>query len=248
VDSAYEWWKNDEAAPFQGWDFSYIADRTREEDPPWDYLARARMLIGTADSLLDMGTGGGEMLAGLAPLPPRTIATEFYKPNVGVAQQRLGPLGVRVVEADEGRVLPFADEGFDLVINRHGAFTVSELFRILKPTGRFLSQQVGGNDRLDLLAEFGIEPGPSDWTLGQTTMAFEQAGFTVEQAELWQGSMEFLDVGALVYYLKAIPWMVPDFSVDAYRPTLQRLHGKLASGEPLTCTKVSFLVQAQKPA
>ncbi|GGL48999.1 hypothetical protein GCM10014719_57780 [Planomonospora parontospora subsp. antibiotica] len=31
-----------------------------------------------APSLLDLGTGGGEFLSGLAPLPPRTAATEGY--------------------------------------------------------------------------------------------------------------------------------------------------------------------------
>lgn len=40
-----------------------------------------------------MGTGGGEFLAGLQPLPPHTCATEGYPPNIPIAQQRLKRLG-----------------------------------------------------------------------------------------------------------------------------------------------------------
>jgi len=38
--------------------------------------------------LLDMATGGGEFLSSLVPLPPRTVATEGYPPNLEVARRR----------------------------------------------------------------------------------------------------------------------------------------------------------------
>jgi hypothetical protein len=47
-------------------------------------------------TLLDLDTGGGELLAASAPLPRRTIATEGWAPNVPVARDRLSPLGVEV--------------------------------------------------------------------------------------------------------------------------------------------------------
>lgn len=34
----------------------------------------------------------------------------------------------------------------------------------------------------------------------------------------------FYDVGALVYYLMAIPWQIPDFKVDKYREELYSIH------------------------
>jgi hypothetical protein len=29
-------WRKDEAAPFSGWDFSYLDGRYVQEEPPWD--------------------------------------------------------------------------------------------------------------------------------------------------------------------------------------------------------------------
>ncbi|MEU0556389.1 hypothetical protein [Dactylosporangium sp. NPDC006015] len=82
------------AAPVAGWDFTWLRGRSHGGDPSWSYPALARPLIAGASSLLDVDTGGGELLASLAPLPPRTVATESWAPNVPVAAARLSPLGV----------------------------------------------------------------------------------------------------------------------------------------------------------
>lgn len=58
-----------------GWDFSWLAGRTRESDPSWSYVQVARAAILGARSLLDVDTAGGELLAALAPLPPKVVAT-----------------------------------------------------------------------------------------------------------------------------------------------------------------------------
>lgn len=34
----------------------------------------------------------------------------------------------------------------------------------------------------------------------------------------------FFDIGAVTYYLKAIPWQIPDFSIETYQINLQRIH------------------------
>ena len=88
------------AAPFSGWDFSWIEGRRVEEEDTvttWDYEERARKLVQAADSLLDLGTGGGERLSRLGPFPPLAVATEAYGPNVPIATRLLQPLGVQVV-------------------------------------------------------------------------------------------------------------------------------------------------------
>jgi hypothetical protein len=53
-------WKRDEAAVFEGWDFSYIKDRWLEEEPGWDYKALAKGLVKKSAAVLDVATGGGE--------------------------------------------------------------------------------------------------------------------------------------------------------------------------------------------
>ena len=106
------------AQDFSGWDFSWLRGRWSDEEPYWVYRRIVRELAGRADSLLDMGTGGGEFLASLDPLPAQTFATESYPPNIPVARGRLEPLGVTVVAFEDERALPLPDETFELIINR----------------------------------------------------------------------------------------------------------------------------------
>ena len=162
-----------EQQPFQGWDFSYLQGRMEEAPTSWNYAELVRARLAGIAAVLDMGTGGGELLARLAPLPPGTVATEAYTPNVEIARTRLVPLGVEVVpvagapdnsdqQPGEGRgSLPFPDESFPLVINRHESFYPAEVKRILQRGGSFITQQVGAAHYQELMALFDVPP-PGD--------------------------------------------------------------------------------------
>lgn len=247
MNDLYNQWKKEEQVPFVGWDFSYLKGRGLDEKPSWDYKKIAKELLDKTTSVLDMGTGGGEVLSSLAPFPKHAVATEGYKPNVEVARKRLEPLGVEVVEVDESGKLPFTDDEFDLVLNRHSAFDENEVFRILKPKGIFLTQQVSGENLKDLLREFEIISKFEDkWTLKIAVERLKKVGFAVTQTKKWQGKLEFNDIGALVYYLKAIPWCVPGFSVDTHKKYLEKLQKRLEKEKILSFTQVRFLIQAKK--
>ncbi|HLD01635.1 MAG TPA: hypothetical protein VJC10_02045 [Patescibacteria group bacterium] len=51
----------------------------------------------------------------------------------------------------------------------------------------------------------------------------EQNGFVIKRSKMWEERITFTDVGAVVYFLKAIPWIVESFSVDNYLPYLGKL-------------------------
>jgi hypothetical protein len=42
-------------------------------------------------------------------------------------------------------------------------------------------------------------------------------------------------------------WIVPDFSVDRYRPQLRALHDRMHADGPFVATSHRFLVEARKP-
>jgi hypothetical protein len=58
--------------------------------------------------------------------------------------------------------------------------------------------------------------------------------------------MEFHDVGAMVYYLRKVIWMVPDFSVEKYRDRLRELHEQIRAEGPFVSTVRRFLIEARK--
>src|SRR6266851_5606094 len=130
-----------QARQMQGWSFAY-EPAALGPPMPWDYEARARALAREAASVLDMGTGGGEVFERiLNGFRGRAVATEEWTPNVSVAASRLRPLGADVTHADS-RKLPFAVECFELVLDRHEALAPAEVARILRTGGRLLTQQV----------------------------------------------------------------------------------------------------------
>ncbi len=240
-------WKKEEAAPFQGWDFSYLHGRFHESALPWDYMALARELLPQAAKVLDIGTGGGERLLQLQEAwPPQVTVTEGWPPNVALAAKRLMPLGVGVV-ASNRHPLPFAPRSFDLVLNRHTGYRSGDVARVLRPGGVFLTQQVDALWGWDLQVALGmaVAERPSSFELALHHCQTE-TDLLIEQAADHAGTMTFRDVGALVYYLKAIPWMVPGFTVDTHLPYLLALQDKLEGGKPLQFATRQYLLLARK--
>lgn len=243
-------WRREEQAPFSGWDFSHLQGRMIEESPPWSYPARAAVLLAAATRGLDMGTGGGERLLNLRDAwPPLMVASEDYPPNVILAGAALAAAGGHTVAApmDEGHNLPFADGSFDLVLNRHSGINPAEVGRVLAPGGTFFTQQVHGLWALDLITHFGATPPWPNSTPEYYAPALEAAGLNVVTAEEWTGALRFTDVGALVYYLKAVPWLVPNFSVDRHLEPLLALQARLDRGEELIFTARLYRLEAVKP-
>jgi len=223
----YDYLVSEYNQPFSGWDFAYLKDRSVDIHTAhrWDYTATVLAAMRGVESMLDMGTGGGERLASLQPLPQHTCATEGYAPNVPVARQRLAPLGITVYEIDDDHHLPFADEQFDLIINRHTSYAPREVRRILKSGQRFITQQVGEqtNRRLHELLNYApkgtVYPGAEQkraWNLDYAVHELQDAGWRIVEQQEDFYTTRYYDVGAIVYYLKAIPWEIPDFSVAKY--------------------------------
>jgi SAM-dependent methyltransferase len=239
-------------APLEGWDFPYLEGRKTDIELPWDYAAIVRTRMNQADSVLDLGTGGGEFLSALAPFHARIRATEGYPLNVDVARKRLEPLGVEVCDtrADPtNRHLPFADGEFDLIIDRHDEYVAPELFRVLRAGGQFITQQCGGYGEAGLIEWFvgkGVAE-PMDWTAAVAALQLREAGFRVTNVHEVYPEYSFLDVGAVVYDLRTRPWNVEGFSVLKYRDRLLAMHKHMEKHGSFIVKDQRFLVEAVKP-
>ena len=124
----------------------------------------------------------------------------------------------------------------------------AEIARILTPGGTFLTQQVHGLWGYDLLAMFDATPQWPDAAPEKYVPRLQQAGLTMIAVQDWSGALTFADVGAIVYYLKAIPWLVPRFSVTTHARHLQQLQRRLDRGKQLTFVAKQYLIEARKPA
>ena len=235
------------AHDFSGWDFSWLRGRWEEAEPSWNYRQLVLERLEQVDALLDMGTGGGEFLASLGRLPDITWATESYPPNIPIARQRLAPLGVRVVAFTDDAALPLPDATFQLVINRHESYDPAEIYRVLRPGGTFLTQQVGSTDCIQLNQFLGAPGGPEgSWQLDTEARRLEEAGLrVVRRAEEFLDSV-FYDIGAVVFYLKVINWQIPDFSVEKYHERLLAMHALIEREGAFRAKAHRCLIEAVK--
>ena len=240
-----------DAAPIDGWDFSWLDGRATEERPTWGYSRLVAARAASASAMLDVQSGGGELLAGLPAWPPLLVATEGYAPNVAKAAQRLRSRGGFVVQADDDRAaLPFPDATFDLVTSRHPITAWwSELARVLAPGGTYLSQEVGPDSARELSERImGPWPPGSVRDPEQARAAAEAAGLDVVDLRSERLRMTFGDVGAVVYFLRLVVWIVPGFTVERFGPQLLDLHREIEGNGPFVAHASRFLIEAVKPS
>ncbi|WP_273130912.1 class I SAM-dependent methyltransferase [Metabacillus sp. HB246100] len=217
-----------ETNQFLGWDFSFITetDRMTSEPLSWSYGSMAYSLLPCVKVMLDMGTGGGEFLSKLRPLPIQTYATEGYEPNVSLAINRLEPLGVKVLPIESDEELPFENQFFDLILNKHESYSPKGIRRVMKRDGIFLTQQVGGQDCIEINNALGapINSEYEKWNLQTALAELKESGFKILSSKEEYPYQRFYDLGSLIYYLNAIPWQVEKFNVDDFRENLLKLY------------------------
>lgn len=226
-----------ESVDVSTWGAGMLAGRVVEELPPWRYPDLLRRYLDSAGSVLDLGTGDGGKLLDAAPLPAHAVACEGWAPTLPAAVSNLRPAGVAVVHCEDGPEntdpapdpnhpsLPFRDSSFDLVVDRHTSFDPADVRRVLRPGGTFVTQQVGSRHGDEVRALLGLPPADAvTWDLTTAVEQVTDAGFELVDSGEAFPRMRWTDVGALVAYLRSIPWYVPDFTVSAYRDRLRELH------------------------
>ncbi|WML82300.1 class I SAM-dependent methyltransferase [Streptomyces sp. VNUA74] len=245
------------AVPTEGWDFSWFEGRATEARPSWGYALSMAGRLAEAHAVLDVQTGGGEVLdfalrqGGSGRRPPLVVATEGWAPNVDTATRLLRPLGVPVVAALDDAPLPFADGAFDLVVSRHPVQPHwDEIARVLGPGGTYFAQHVGPASVFELV-EYFLGPLPEE-TRRQRDPERERAdaeaaGLEVVGLRAERLRMEFHDVGAVVHFLRKVVWMVPGFTVETYRDRLRELHERIEADGPFVAHSARHLFDIRKP-
>ena len=244
-----ELWKQEERiAHVHGWGFSHIDGRCEETDLPWNYKTVIKQYLTDNMSILDYDTGGGEFLLSLMHPYSKTSATEGYGPNVELCRKTLLPLGINFKACDDPSNIPFPDESFDLILNRHDSFHANELYRLLKKGGLFITQQVGEDNDRDLVEP--VLPNTSKpfphFNLTEQKKVFEAAGFQIlEEGEAFC-PIRFYDVGAFVWFARIVEWEFPGFSVDNCFESLLNLQKKIDDTGCMEGTVHRYLIVAQK--
>jgi len=200
MDKLYEYLIKEYNAHFSGWDFSYVKGRLIEDELPWNYKNIVEKYFIGKECLLDMDTGGGELLSSLSNLPKNVFATEGYAPNIPIAENILNKKNIILKPIKNNGEIPFDDEYFDIIINNHGAYNINDLKRTLKKDGIFITQQVGGLNGIDLNMAFETKTMDYvEWCLTKNIEIFKNEGMEIIEYSENIGKMRFMDI--LQHYL-----------------------------------------------
>lgn len=239
-----------ERVPVGAWDFRWLEGRAVEDRPSWRYFDRVAERAADVSSLLEIQAGVGSMIGALPSLPMLSVATEGFPPSIVHAAPRLRARGVPlVVTAQASPELPFADGSFELVISRHPIEVWwDEIARVLQPGGTYFAQHVGPHS-LRSLSEFLMGPLPdsSEREPHLERLESERAGLIMRTLRLEQPRTAFYDIGAVVYFLRLVPWIVPGFTVLTYRDSLLELHTAIERDGAFETTACRTLIEATKP-
>ncbi|MFI6939630.1 SAM-dependent methyltransferase [Streptomyces sp. NPDC050418] len=243
-----------EQVDVSGWDFSWFEGRASELRPSWGYQGLLAGRLARARAALDLQTGGGEVLAGALKsaerAPALSAATEAYPPNLLKATALLHPLGTTVVAAEEKGPFPFAGGAFDLVSSRHpNEMNFHEIVRVLAPGGTYFAQHVGPASVFELV-EYFLGPQPESVRRRRhpdvESAQAEAAGLSIVDLRLERLRIEFLDIGAVIVFLRKVIWMVPGFTVDTYLPQLRLLDQQIRADGPFVAHSTRFLIEARR--
>lgn len=125
------------------------------------------------------------------------------------------------------RELPFDADYFHPIINWHAGYYPPALKRIITGGGLFITQQVGSLSASSLIQSL---VGRAGWRFSGIRVG-EDISFT-----------RLSDLGAVLFFLKALPWLVEDFSVKAYTGPLYDLHLRIEKKGYLDVVKRRFFL------
>jgi SAM-dependent methyltransferase len=135
------------------------------------------------------------------------------------------------------------------VTSRHPTVVLwHEIARVLRPGGRYLSQQIGiGSNRELYEYLMGPQPHPPGDGAERALRELTAAGLVAEDVRHESLEVRFDDIAAVVVFLRKVIWTVPDFSVRRYRARLADLHQRIQRAGPFVSHSQRVLVEAAKP-
>ncbi len=218
----------------RGWDFSRL--NMSEETPPWQYDDVVRGYLRQTNLVADIGTGGGEVFSAFAKDMGWGYGLDRNRERLAVASQdgrsaRIDNIGYAIMDA---RALAFGDRSLDVVLAKYADFSPSEVYRVLRPGGVFITQQMGDHEMASIFETFGGVSFGDYWrrrfaASGDTFRSTRQCGRELEalgahvvRYDEYDLPQFFQDLDSLVFYLKASPLPEP-FDPALHADAINRL-------------------------
>lgn len=188
-----------------GWNFSVM--KTLREPIPWEYGDIVRKYVKQTDSVLDIGTGGGERFLELAPYFGSGLGVDIDPEMVTVATKNAEGVQNVAFAVDDASLASITDS-FDVVINRHCHLDIPAAAQRVKKNGYFITQQVGERNMANIKLALGDR-------IDMPVLIredIEKAGLTVLAFCEYDVEYVVKDIESLVFWLKALDMLHADLN------------------------------------
>ena len=215
-------------------------------EAPWDYMLRAAELVQSAHRVLDMGTGDGLRFSSICrDFRGYAVATEEWTASASVAAPLFRSMKIGLVRC-RSHFLPFSDNSFDVVLNRHEEFTPTEVTRVLRQGGSFLTQQWGASWG-ELRRFFPRIPAPGGETLEECVSWFLEAGLAVSDSREASTLRAYSGVEDIVTMLLLDGSIIPDFDpLGSDLEAILKMEQELTTTEGLLLSEANFIIEARR--
>lgn len=144
---------------------------------------------------------GGEYISSFNKLPPITYAVEAQYEK---AETKLINHNIKVTKlTDEGK-LPFKDERLDVVVNELANYDKYDLYRVVKPGGYILVNQMGSDNYRELLNIFLPFKLQGRWDLESGSRTLSEIGLEVIDGVEEHGYVRFNSLTSFIHFMKGI--------------------------------------------
>ena len=241
----------DRVGSVMGWDFSEIEKRKKIIGKKWDFLKTVKNYVTDESVLLDIGTGGGKKLLQVAKFVKKAYGIDHQESMITTANRNLRKSKMSNVEFKlaDAKELPFPPRSFDVVMCRHAPFCVEEVFKVLKPNGIFLTQQVKAEEDAENIKEvfgrgqrFGEKLGSF---MNKRIRELKNAGFEILRTDTYNATEYYADMADLIFSLRNTP-LVPDFDIDNDQRYLEEIEKKYKTKNGIKTNSARFLILCKK--
>ena len=184
---------------------------------------------------------GGEYVSSFEKLPPITYTVEAQYEK---AEERLAKRNVKVTRlTDEGK-LPFKDERLDVVVNELTNFDKYDLYRVVKPGGYILVNQLGSDNYQELINVFLPFKLHGHWDLESGSKSLSEIGLEIVDGVEEHGYVRFNSLTSFIHFMKQITRV--DVTQDRFMNFYGQVLKQIKEKSYFELTTHRFMVVARK--
>lgn len=184
---------------------------------------------------------GGEYVAAFEHLPPLTYVVEAQYEK---AEEKLADRNVKVTKLTNEGKLPFKDERIDVIVNELSNYDKYDLYRVVKPGGYIIVNQMGSDNYKELINIFLPFKLHGRWDREASCQTLSDIGLEIIDSVEEHGYVRFDTLASFIQFMKGIT--KADITQDRFMNFYSHVLKQIKDKKYFELTTHRFMVVARK--